>query len=171
MKRECGGCTLCCKLLPIPPLNKLAGIKCKFQRHNKGCTVHGTVEQPRACQVWHCRWLLNDDAGKLSRPDRAHYVIDMLPDEITIQPDDKSEPPKKYIAVQVWIDPDYPEAWKQDDELFAWVLRKAEHGIPTLLRINKGEARQGIGLIAPPITGKGWVISEGTINMSMGLWK
>ena len=38
--RQCGECTLCCKLLPVPPLNKLAGQKCKHQRFpHHGCAV------------------------------------------------------------------------------------------------------------------------------------
>jgi hypothetical protein len=28
MKRQCGECQLCCKLLPVPPLNKKAGERC-----------------------------------------------------------------------------------------------------------------------------------------------
>jgi len=170
MKRQCGGCTLCCRLMPIPPLNKLANVKCEFARHGKGCTVHDTAQQPNACKVWHCRWLLNDDAEKLSRPDRAHYVIDMLPDEINIINQETGEK-KRWMAIQVWVDPKFPEAWQEDREFYEWVKRKADNGFPTLLRINDGENRQGIGLLAPSITGKDWQIVGGTINMDMGLWK
>jgi hypothetical protein len=166
MKRECGGCTLCCKLLPIPALEKAAGDRCKYQRHGKGCTVHGTGAQPDGCKVWFCRWLINDDAGDLPRPDRAGYVIDMLPDEITIQPDDNSKPPTRYLAIQIWVDGD---AWRNDDALRDWVYRKAEQGNPTLIRYSP---RDAIGVIAPPLTDNGqWVFSAGTINENMGLWK
>jgi hypothetical protein len=166
MKRECGGCTLCCKLLPIPPLKKPAGKKCEHQRTGKGCAVHGTPKQPQACGVWFCRWLINDDADNLSRPDRARYVIDMLPDEISMQPSDGSAPLKKYVAIQIWADGD---AWFGDTALRDWILRKAEQGTPTIVRYS---AREAIGVFAPPLSPDGqWYFSKGTINPNMGLWK
>lgn len=166
MKRECGDCTLCCKLLPIPELKKPAAVKCAYQRHGKGCTVHGTDKQPHACKLWYCRWLLNDDMAHMSRPDRARYVIDMLPDEITMEPDDKSAPKRTYLAIQIWAD---GEAWKDDNELFKWVERRAAEGFPTLIRSN---AHPAVGVFAPSLspTGK-WQISQGTINKNLGLWR
>jgi len=46
LMRQCGGCTLCCKLLPVPPLEKLAGQRCQHQRHGKGCAVYETSAMP-----------------------------------------------------------------------------------------------------------------------------
>ena len=77
--RRCGECTLCCKLLPVVELKKKANTPCQFQRSGKGCTVHGTRKQPTSCAIWSCRWLMNEDADELARPDRSHYVIDPSP--------------------------------------------------------------------------------------------
>lgn len=106
--RKCGDCQLCCKLLPVPPLKKGAGVVCQFQKFRKGCAVHHTARMPFECGVWNCRWLVNDDAAELSRPDRAHYVINLMPDFITITNGDGS---KQNIQVdQIWVDPKYPDA-------------------------------------------------------------
>ena len=76
MTRQCGDCQLCCKLLPVPPLEKKAGQRCQHQKFGKGCTVyHSRAGMPMECSIWNCRWLVNDDADELSRPDRVHYVI------------------------------------------------------------------------------------------------
>lgn len=167
-KRACGDCQLCCKLLPIPALNKPAGRKCQFQRHHKGCIVHGTAQQPSACRLWFCRWLINDDAANLPRPDRAHYVIDMMPDELAIT-DDQTGKRHSFTAIQVWVDPDYPDAWRDDDAFFAWVKGKGKQGFPILLRNGTREAS---GIFTPDVSPTGeWIIQGGTINKDMGLWK
>jgi hypothetical protein len=167
-KRACGDCQLCCKLLPIPVLEKKAGTKCRFQRHHKGCTVHGTVKQPRECKLWFCRWLLNDDAAALSRPDRAHYVIDMMPDELAVTDDETGER-QTFNAIQVWVDPDYPDAWRDDDAFFDWVKRKGLAGHPVMIRNG---TRNAMGVFTPNLSPTGeWFIQGGTINETMGLWK
>jgi hypothetical protein len=129
MMRECGGCTLCCKLLPVPPLDKKAGERCRFVRTGKGCSVHHTPKQPRECGLWHCRWLVNDEAGDLPRPDRAHYVIDIMPDEMVIS-DDETGFRQTLAAIQIWCDPAHRDEIMRDAKLRAWIARKAEQGIP-----------------------------------------
>ena len=49
--RQCGDCQLCCKLLPVKSLAKLAGDRCSHQKHHKGCDVYkqlGRVSTARA---------------------------------------------------------------------------------------------------------------------------
>jgi hypothetical protein len=58
--RICGTCTLCCKLLPVPSLQKLAGERCKHQRAFKGCAIY--KDRPWACRTLACRWLADDRA-------------------------------------------------------------------------------------------------------------
>jgi hypothetical protein len=168
MKRECGDCQLCCKLLPVPQADdKKAGQKCKFQRHHKGCTVYRTDRMPSACSLWHCRWLLNDECGDVPRPDRGHYVIDMLPDQIHVS-DNATGEAQELICIQVWIDPDFPEAL-HDEALMRFIQRKAEQGFPTLARFD---ARRAVGIFAPSISSDGeWhFISDTAISNDVGLW-
>lgn len=159
--RQCGDCTLCCKLLAVPPLGKLAGQRCKYQRHT-GCKVYRTHTMPPECSIWNCRWLVNDDTADLSRPDRSHYVIDIMPDFITASNNDTGEQFKIQV-VQVWVDPRYPEAHR-DPALRAYLERRAHEGIAALIRYDASNA---FPLFAPPMTGGLWVeerqrgVSEG----------
>jgi hypothetical protein len=150
MRRQCGDCQLCCKLLPVPPLDKKAGQRCKHQKFGKGCTVYHTAKMPPECAIWNCRWLVNDDTADLPRPDRSHYVIDIMPDFVTLQPNN-GDPPQHIQVVQIWIDPKHPEA-RHDPALQRYLIRRAEQGIAALIRLN---ARDAITLFAPPFNAEG----------------
>jgi hypothetical protein len=143
--RQCGDCQLCCKLLPVPPLGKKANERCKYQKFGVGCKVYHTRDMPVECGLWNCRWLVNDDADELSRPDRSHYVIDLMPDYITIrQSDDGST--QSIPVVQVWVDPKHRDA-HHDPALRRWLFRRAQDGIAALIRFDAHEA---IVVFAPP---------------------
>lgn len=148
--RKCGDCQLCCRLLPVAPLDKKAGQRCRFQKFHKGCTVHHTAKMPPECGLWNCRWLVNDDANELARPDRAHYVIDIMPDFVTAR-DDATGVCQNVQVVQIWCDPGYPEAHR-DPALRHWMLRRAEQGVAAIVRFDNREA---LTIFAPPFTGDG----------------
>jgi hypothetical protein len=104
MRRQCGDCQLCCKLVPVQSINKPAGTACRFQKFHKGCTVYRSANMPFERAVWNCRWLVNDDTADLPRPDRAHYVIDLMPDYVT-HIDNKTGEQRNIQVVQIWVDP------------------------------------------------------------------
>jgi hypothetical protein len=144
MIRQCGDCQLCCKLLPVQELAKGAGQRCKHQRHHKGCAVYHRRGMPAACSLWNCRWLVNDDTADLSRPDRAHYCIDIMPDFVTLRDNRTGE--KKYVeVVQIWVDPGYPDAHR-DPALRAYLERRAEEGKAAIVRWDN---RRGVVIFAP----------------------
>jgi hypothetical protein len=150
MMRQCGDCQLCCRLLPVPPLGKKAGERCQHQKFKKGCAVYRTAAMPTACAVWNCRWLVNDDAAELGRPDRVHYVIDIMPDFVSIGHDGSAE--RQHIqVVQVWCDPKHPEAHR-DPALRRWLHRRAEQGVAAIIRFD---ARDALILFAPPLAHDG----------------
>lgn len=69
----------------------------------------------------------------MPRPDRCHYVIDMLLDMGRIVNNETGEV-EPFDCLQIWVDPAFPDA-KDDPHLRAYMLRMAtEHGWPTLLR-------------------------------------
>jgi hypothetical protein len=150
MKRRCGDCTLCCKLVPVQALKKLAGQSCMYQRFGKGCTVYGKREMPSECVMWNCRWLVNDDTGDLSRPDRVHYVIDIMPDFITVTENDTGIA-QNIQVVQVWVDPKHPDAHR-DPALRRYLERRAQEGIAAIIRYS---AKDAFVLLAPPFIGDG----------------
>lgn len=148
--RQCAGCTLCCKLLPVdlPSGKKPAGERCSHQRTGKGCSIY--AKRPLSCRMWNCRWLVEDDTADLRRPDRTHYVIDILPDYITLEPHDGSASVNVEV-VQVWVDPDYPDAWR-DPALLAYLDRRGKEGIAGLIRWGSGE---GMTVFPPSMASDG----------------
>ena len=176
--RECGDCQLCCKLLPIPPdqgeritrtavamvdagfmtareaatmapeFAKPAGARCPHQRHHKGCSIYAT--RPFSCRVWNCRWLVSDDTADLRRPDRSHYVIDIMPDVVRLAPNDGT-PPSDVPVIQVWVDPDFPDAYN-DPALREYMIRRAHEGIATMVRFD---SRRAITIFPPPLNEDG----------------
>jgi hypothetical protein len=148
--RECGGCTLCCKLTPVPgpPLHKPAGVRCKHQRTGKGCAIYD--ERPFACRSWACRWLVDRETAGMPRPDRAHYVIDIKDDYIEIVHDDGHR--DRLGVIQVWLDPAFPDA-RHEPHLRAYMLRMAElHRYATIVRFSSLAA---ITIFPPPLTHDG----------------
>ena len=150
MMRQCGDCQLCCKLLPVPPLAKLAGQKCDHQKFGKGCAVYHTPKMPRDCALWNCRWLVSNDTADLARPDRSHYVIDIMPDFITLNHNETGVQQNVQVA-QVWIDPKHPDAHR-DPALRRWMFRRAQEGIATIVRYN---AKDALVIFAPPFDANG----------------
>lgn len=150
LMRQCGDCQLCCRLLPVRPLDKKAGQRCRYQKFGKGCTVYRTKQMPPDCALWNCRWLVNDDAGELARPDRAHYVIDIMPDYVTLRDNETGEG-QHIQVVQIWCDPKHPDAHR-DPALRRWIERRAEQGIAAIIRFDNREA---LTIFAPPLTHDG----------------
>ena len=185
-KRHCGDCQLCCRLLPmksgtkakvertldnmiaaglaqknaganmIDDFDKPAGQRCKYQRHHKGCTIY--VNRPFGCRMWSCRWLLGDDTAELSRPDRVGYVIDAMPDFVTLN--DGAEQ-RTVQVVQIWVDQTNPEAWREP-KLLAFIERRAKEGIGALVRRNH---RDAVAVFGPGISHDGqWHYVESGTN-------
>jgi len=124
-------------------VDKKAGERCPHQRHHKGCAVY--ARRPVACELWNCRWLVGDDTAELSRPDRSHYVIDIMPDIIRLRDNTTGTAHELYVVV-VWVDPGYRDAYK-DPALLAWIERRAKAGnTPAMIRWSRDEAM----LLVPP---------------------
>jgi hypothetical protein len=170
-KRRCGGCTLCCRLLPVHhgaqgangrdlpgSWHKPSGQRCQHQRSGKGCAVYQRAGFPISCALWNCRWLVNADTADLARPDRSRYVIDITPDFVTISDNDSGESIKVEV-VQVWCDPKHREAWR-DPALLAYLMRRGAEGVAAIIRWS---ARDALVVFPPNMAGDGqWHESAGT---------
>jgi hypothetical protein len=71
--RRCGECRLCCKVFPLPALNKPEGQWCWLLGPG-GCTVHDRG-QPEVCKLYACYWLEHEEAPDEARPDRIGLVV------------------------------------------------------------------------------------------------
>jgi hypothetical protein len=124
--------------------DKPAGQRCPHQRHHKGCSIYKA--RPMGCRVWSCQWLVNGDTAAMSRPDRSHYVIDMSPDFVRGIDDDGNE--TICPVVQIWLDPDYPDAYR-DPSLRRFLEKQFAKGSAALIRITRDKS---IFIIGPPMT-------------------
>jgi Fe-S-cluster containining protein len=163
------------KLLPLglPPtwvrdFDKRAGARCQHQRHT-GCSVYD--RRPFGCRIWSCAWLSGADTAEMRRPDRAGYVVDMVPDFIRYVSKDGSGPEggTPVEVVQIWIDPKRRDDWRQDAELRAFIERRAAEGKAAILRFSEREA---LILIAPALSeDKQWhEISDAELKPERSTW-
>jgi hypothetical protein len=56
--RECGDCTLCCKVMAIEQLAKPASSWCPHCKPGHGCRIY--PERPDECRSFNCLWLVNE---------------------------------------------------------------------------------------------------------------
>jgi len=71
--RQCGTCTMCCKLIEVAELNKPQNVWCSHCAPGKGCRVYD--QRPADCRSFNCGWLVDTSLGESWRPDRAKFVI------------------------------------------------------------------------------------------------
>lgn len=148
--RQCGGCTLCCKLVPVKEIEKRGGVRCQHQRTGRGCAVHNRPGMPVSCRLWSCLWLSDPATAELSRPDRTHYVIDVMPDTIIIRPPVGGQ--IELPVLQVWLDPKFPTA-HHDPALRAYLaMRGRQDGMAAIMRWDE---RNGFVLFPPALTPDG----------------
>jgi hypothetical protein len=143
--RTCGECNLCCKLVPVAEIDKGAGKACKHQRFKKGCAIYHRG-MPVSCQLWNCRWLVNDDTADQVRPDRAGYVIDLMPDFVTASDEGQSF---QVEVVQIWVANYNRTIYRTDKNLQAYIKRRGAEGKLALLRFD---SRDALTIIPPNMT-------------------
>lgn len=96
---HCGSCTLCCKIMGVPELEKPMNTWCSKCDKKKGCTIYS--DRPQSCVDYECGWLQSQKhASPLPidlRPNNCHALIDST---------------AKGEGVVIHVDPNYPDAWK-----------------------------------------------------------
>lgn len=95
--RSCGTCSLCCKVGPVPELDKPAGQWCPHCVPGSGCAVH--PDRPRSCRQFFCAWRLDPNLGPEWKPEVCRFVL-------------SAEPVHQVLTVMV--DPGMPLAWKRE---------------------------------------------------------
>jgi Fe-S-cluster containining protein len=97
--RQCGKCSLCCKLLHVVELDKPANQWCGHCKPGKGgCTIHET--RPHICRSYFCGWMLSENVGPEWYPLHCHMILSL----------------GKFNNIQtvtVTVDPRFPWMWKE----------------------------------------------------------
>ena len=71
--RECGSCSICCKVFMIKELRKFDYKWCAHARPGSGCTIY--AHRPTVCQDFLCAWRLDPDLDYDHRPDFLGVMI------------------------------------------------------------------------------------------------
>jgi hypothetical protein len=96
--KECGSCSLCCKLFDVPPVNnKPAGKWCPNCTPGRGCAIWET--RPAFCTDYFCHWHVDASLGPEWRPDTAKFILSREPGGIWLS---------------VVVDMGQPHAWKRE---------------------------------------------------------
>src|SRR4249919_1788950 len=107
MKRICGDCQLCCKVVPVKEIGKPANERCPHQKFKVGCAIYAS--RPHSCRAWSRAWLALQPAPAIPRPDRSHYVIDMMPDYVLLR-DDTGNNTTEMPVWQILLEAGHPNA-------------------------------------------------------------
>lgn len=139
--RQCGGCTMCCKIMGIAELNKPRDQWCPHCSIGKGCQIYDS--KPSSCSNFRCVWLDVPALSEKARPDREWAVM--------FTPDDGSE------SLHVHIDPRRESSWmKGEAGTFAMIW--AQSGRPVLVTIGERRCALGTNEVLTQI--KGALIKE-----------
>lgn len=105
---SCGACSLCCKVLQVPDIQKPARMLCWWTTIHGGCQRHNdklTDPNLLACAQFKCLWLESQDQeveglrmSRSMRPDQCHVMFG---------PQDREDE----TLIYVHVDPDFPDAW------------------------------------------------------------
>jgi hypothetical protein len=105
--RDCGSCTLCCKLIAIAELEKPPGAWCPHVERGKGCCIYD--RRPTECRRFFCHWMLEKGLTAEWKPERAKFVL------VTSEGG----------HLTAFVDPGFPGAWRSApyfETLKRWAL-------------------------------------------------
>ena len=118
--RDCGSCTLCCKVYDVPAVPMTAGTWCRNCQPGRGCRIYDT--RPQQCRDFHCLWISQDFLGPEWKPDKARFVLTM-------------DPATKWLFVQ--LDPGAPQAWRKEPYLTQLRRWAAAGNRPVIVFLNR----------------------------------
>jgi hypothetical protein len=104
--RQCGDCTLCCKLMAIEEFAKPASAWCPHCKPGQGCLIY--PDRPAECRAFNCLWLVDERLDQHWKPDRSKLVLTTSEDGIEIR-----------------CDPGFAGAWRKEPfrrEIHRWAV-------------------------------------------------
>ncbi len=142
MKRECGECSLCCKVMAVPEIDKPRDKWCSHARPGAGgCAIIGQPDRPANCGAFLCAWVERDDAlPEDFRPDKVHaFFVGSV----------------KGDGMVVHVDPAYPLAHKEG-RLAKLIEKVVSRGVRVAVVCgNRRQAYLGKTLIDIEVKGEG----------------
>jgi hypothetical protein len=71
--RTCGDCSMCCKVMYVPELDKPDGVWCRHAKPGAGCGIYET--RPQVCRGFMCLWVLEPRMSEALKPTRSKVVL------------------------------------------------------------------------------------------------
>ena len=121
--RECGECSLCCKLMGIATIDKPAGKWCPHCKADRGCGIY--EQRPQECRNFVCGWLRGPQLDERWKPSFCKFVL--------ANDDDNTH-------MKIVVDPARPDAWKKEpyySRFKAWAQSGPEQGMKIMVAIGK----------------------------------
>ncbi len=84
-QRQCGDCSLCCKVLAIPELKKPKDEWCPNFVAGTGCGIY--ADRPPSCHNFACQWLVDPTIGPEWKPNICKMVLDVKPSLFVVHVD------------------------------------------------------------------------------------
>lgn len=85
-EKQCGDCSLCCKLMAIPELNKPRDSWCDHVIKKHGCGIYET--RPGACRAFQCLWLADPRLPAEWKPNKCKFLmVSKGQGELAVHPD------------------------------------------------------------------------------------
>ena len=72
-EKHCGDCSLCCKIMAIPELNKPKDSWCDHVIRKRGCGIYES--RPHSCRAFKCLWLQDPRLPPEWKPDKSKFVM------------------------------------------------------------------------------------------------
>jgi hypothetical protein len=137
MARTCGGCALCCDLIPVKELGTKAFCGCPHRRDlfhtsGPGCGIYD--RRPPSCRLWRCMWLGSppENMADELRPDRVGFVVDENVDLVKVGGVDT-------VVGQVWVSPGHEQDYEQDGAAPAVIRALCDEYGAVLWRLPPGD--------------------------------
>lgn len=145
--RNCGTCTMCCKLLAVPPLEKPRGKWCEHCVQGTGCGIYET--RPEECRAYYCAWITSPEMGPEWKPELSHFIV---------------EPQPEQNRIFINVDPGRPDAWLK--EPFIGMFRRwAKEMVQTHRQVLVRNRFRTIALLPDGQTDLGIVTDDDVIVM------
>jgi hypothetical protein len=119
--RSCGTCTLCCKLMKVPELDKPQGSWCTHCAPRKGCTIY--EKRPKSCRDFFCGYLTSPGVGEAWKPLQSRMIL-----------------MKVDGGIAAVVDRDRKDTWRAApyyEQLKAWSRQGMEEGWFVIVRVDK----------------------------------
>jgi hypothetical protein len=105
--RDCGGCTMCCKLLSVEEIGTPPLSWCPSCDTKRGCSIY--EQRPTECRQFYCEYLLDPALSEHWKPSKCKMVV--VFEDFT-------------NTLVIHVDPDRPHAWREEpfwSDIRGWV--------------------------------------------------